>query len=151
MRTPTLTRLYALVASLLAVVLLTTTSVSACGPFTLEAIFVHTVHPGYPMERFAAGRIGVLQPSYARSYLYVAYRYLADAPFTTDEQKALAELWKDRLSFDWSAGDENWVKSWLEARRKVVTTDPAPISVYRSREKPNDYETYLNCEKDSFD
>ena len=151
MRTPTLTRLYALVASLLAVVLLTTTSVSACGPFTLEAIFVHTVHPGYPMERFAAGRIGVLQPSYARSYLYVAYRYLANAPFTTDEQKALAELWKDRLSFDWSAGDENWVKSWLEARRKVVTTDPAPISVYRSREKPNDYETYLNCQKDSFD
>ena len=151
MRTPTLTRFYTLIAILLAVVLLTTTSVSACGPFTLEAIFVHTVHPGYPMDRFAGGNIGVLQPSYARSYLYVAYRYLEDAPFTADEQKALAGLWKDRLSFDWSAGDENWVKSWLEARRKVVATDPAPISVYRSREKPNDYETYLNCQKDSFD
>lgn len=151
MRTPTLTRLYTLVAVLLAFVLLTTTSASACGPFTLEAIFVHTVHPGYPMERFAAGRIGVLQPSYARSYLYVAYRYLEEAPFTAEEQKALAQLWQDRLSFDWSAGDETWVKSWLDTRRKVVATDPAPISVYRSREKPNDYETYLNCQKDSFD
>ena len=103
------------------------------------------------MERFAAGRIGVLQPSYARSYLYVAYRYLEDAPFTTDEQKALTELWKDRLNFGWSAGDEEWVKAWLDARRKVMAQDPAAISVYRSREKPNEYETYLNCQKDSFD
>ena len=103
------------------------------------------------MSHFAAGRLGVLQPTYARSYLYVAYRYLADAPFTPDEQKAVTELWKDRLNFGWSAGDEDWVKAWLEARRKVVAQDPAAISVYRSREKPNDYETYLNCQKDSFD
>jgi hypothetical protein len=145
------TRRHSIIAGLLAVVLLTTTSAFACGPFTLEAIFVHTVHPGYPMERFAAGRLGVVQPSYARSYLYVAYRYLEDAPFTPDEQKAVTELWKDRLNFGWSAGDEEWVKAWLEVRRKVVTQDPAPISVYRSREKPNEYETYLNCQKDSFD
>jgi tetratricopeptide (TPR) repeat protein len=151
MSTRTLRRLYSFIAGLLALVLLTTSSVSACGPSTLEAIFVYTLHPGYPLERFAAGRIGVLQPSYARSYLYVAYRYLEDAPFTPDEQKAIAELWKQRLDFGWSAGDEDWVKSWLEARRKVVATDPAPISVYRSREKPNEYETYLNCQKDSFD
>jgi len=143
--------LYPFVVGLLTVALLTTTSALACGPFTLEAIFVHTVHPGYPMEHFAAGRIGVLQPSYARSYLYVAYRYLEDAPFTPDEQKALAQLWKERLDFGWSAGDEDRVKAWLEARKKVVAQDPAPISVYRSREKPNDYETYLNCQKDSFD
>ena len=145
------TRLHSIVAGVLAVVLLITPYAFACGPFTLEAIFVHTVHPGFPMERFAGGRIGVLQPRYARSYLYVAYRYLEDAPFTPDEQKALTELWKDRLNFGWSQGDEEWVKAWLDARRKVVAQDPAPISVYRSREKPNEYETYLNCQKDSFD
>jgi hypothetical protein len=116
-----------------------------------EAVFVHTVHPGYPMERFAAGRLGVVQPSYARSYLFVAYRYLNSSSFTPDEQKALSELWKDRLNFGWTPGDEDWIKSWFAARRKVTDQDPAPISVYRSREKPNEYEAYLNCQKDSFD
>ena len=146
-------RFYPLVAGLLAFVLLFTATprVRACGPFTLEAIFVHTVHPGYPMDRFAAGRIGVVQPTYARSYLYVAYRYLYGSSFTPDEQKALTSLWKDRLEFGWSAGDEDWVKTWLEARKKVVSADPAAISVYRSREKPNEYESFLNCQKDSFD
>jgi hypothetical protein len=151
MRTLTNMRLQSIVAVVLTVVLLTTSSAFACGPFELEAIFVHTVHPGFPLAGFAAGRIGVVQPSYARSYLYVAYRYLEDAPFTPDEQKALTELWKDRLETGWSPGDEEWVKSWLEARKKVLAQEPAPISVYRSREKPNEYETYLNCQKDSFD
>ena len=108
-------------------------------------------HPGYPMDRFAAGRIGVVQPTYARSYLYVAYRYLSGSSFTPDEQKALTSLWKDRLEFGWSAGDEDWLKPWLDARKKVVSQDPTPISVYRSREKPNEYDSYLNCQKDSFD
>jgi hypothetical protein len=146
-------RFYSLVAGLLVFVLLLTATppARACGPFMLEAIFVHTVHPGFPMERYAAGRIGVVQPTYARSYLYVAYRYLSGSSFTSEEQKALTELWKDRLQFGWSAGDEDWVKTWLEARKKAVAQDPAPISVYRSREKPNEYETYLNCQKDSFD
>ncbi len=143
-------RLHALVAALLAAIVFNSTASLACGPFTLEAIFVHTVHPGYPLESYAAGRIGVVQPSYARSYLYVAYRYLSGGSFTTAEQKTLAEFWKDRLDPE-SLGDEEWTKRWLAARRKVVAQDPTPISVYRSREKPNEYESYLNCQKDAFD
>ncbi|HET9524663.1 MAG TPA: hypothetical protein VFO99_00755 [Pyrinomonadaceae bacterium] len=143
--------LHSIIAGLLAFVMLHTTSSLACGPFMLSAVFVHTVHPDYPLERFAAGRIGVLQPTYARSYLYVAYRYLSGAGFTASEQKALTSLWKDRLDFGWSQGEEEWTKAWLEARRKVVNQDPAQIPVYRSREKPNEYESYLNCQKDSFD
>lgn len=144
-------RWHAIIAVVLTVVLLTTNSAVACGPFVLETVFVHTVHPDFPLARFASGRIGMVQPTYARSYLYVAYRYLEGAPFAPDEQKALTELWKDRLETGASLGDEEWVKSWLEARKKVVAQEPAPISVYRSREKPNEYETYLNCQKDSFD
>ena len=143
--------LRSLVAVLLAVLLFNSTAALACGPFVIEAVFVHTVHPGYPLERFAAGRIGVLQPRYARSYLYVAYRYLNGSGFTPAEQRALTEFWDDRLNYRWSAGEEDWTKAWLEARRKVVNQDPASISVYRSREKPNEYESYLNCQKDAFD
>ena len=80
--------LRSLFAVLLAVLLFNSTSTLACGPFLIEAVFVHTVHPTYPVERFAAGRVGVLQPSYARSYLYVGYRFLNGSGFTPAEQRA---------------------------------------------------------------
>ena len=143
--------LRSLIALLLALMLFNSTAALACGPISLEAIFVFTVHPAYPVDRFAAGRLGVVQPTYARSYLYVAYRHLSGSGFTAEEQKALAQLWKERLDYQWSAGDEDWTRRWLYARRTVATQDPAPISVYRSREKPNEYESYLNCQKDSFE
>ena len=143
--------LRSLVVVLLAVLLLNATSALACGPFLIEAVFVHTVHPTYPVERFAGGRIGVLQPTYARSYLYVGYRYLSGSGFTSAEKRALTQFWDDRLNYRWSSGEEEWTKAWLDARRKVATQDPGSISAYRSREKPNEYESYLNCQKDAFD
>jgi len=141
--------------SLATVVLLTVllnSTTFACGPFSVESVFVFTVHPAFPLERYARGEIGVVQPSYARSYLVVAYRYLANSPFTAEEQKALTELWNDRLNRSFDLGDQQWIKGWTEARQKVVGVPEIPkIDVYRSREKPNEYETYLNCQKDSFD
>jgi hypothetical protein len=143
--------LRSLVVVLLAVLLFNSTSALACGPFVIEAVFVHTVHPTYPVERFAGGRLGVVQPTYARSYLYVAYRYLTGSGFTPAEQRVLTEFWNDRLNYRWSAGEEDWTKAWFEARHKVVNQDPEAINVYRSREKPNEYESYLNCQKDAFE
>jgi len=141
-----------LVAILLAIVLLNCPTALACGPFTLEAIFVHTVHPTYPLAQFAAGRIGVVQPSYARSYLYTAYGYLSGRNFSSSEQKAMVELWKERLEFSADSNPEYWSKAWLEARKKVAgVQERGAIDVYRNREKPNEYENYVNCNKDSFD
>jgi hypothetical protein len=123
----------------------------ACGPFTLSAIFTFTVHPEYPLEKFASGDVGVLQPTYARSYLFVAYRHLIGAGFTQQEQRALVDLWRARLDFKWRTDGQDWVQEWLAARVKVPGVSPAPkIEVYRSREKPNEYETYLNCQNDAF-
>ncbi len=141
-----------LIAILLAIILLGCPTALACGPFTLEAIFVHTAHPTYPLAQFAAGRIGVVQPSYARSYLYVAYRYLSGSNFTLSEQKALVDLWKQRLDFNSEADSYEWSKSWLEARKKVPgVPDRGDIDVNRAREKPNEYEFWVNCNKDSFE
>jgi hypothetical protein len=50
--------------------------VYGCGPFVERAIFTYTVHPDLPLTGYAQGQLGILQPTYARSYLYVAYRYL---------------------------------------------------------------------------
>ncbi|HSS19443.1 MAG TPA: hypothetical protein VLL54_05160 [Pyrinomonadaceae bacterium] len=127
-------------------------SASACGPFTLGAVFSFSVHPEYPLEKFAGGEIGIVQPSYARSYLYVAYRYLNDSKLSETEQQAAVELWRDRLDLRWDFQEESAVKEWLAARGKVSGVGEAPkFEVYRNREKPNEYDSYLNCQKDAFE
>lgn len=124
----------------------------ACGPFSLDAVFTFTRHPELPLEKFAAGEIGVVQPSFARSYLFVAYRHLSGNAFNAQEQKVLLALWTERLNFTWPDYDEEWPKAWLTARQKVPGLTAAPkISVDRRRGKPNEYETYLNCQKDAFE
>lgn len=125
----------------------------ACGPFFLNAVFTFTIHPDLPLERFTRGELGVLQPTYARSYLYAAYRQMHGMRFNPGEQSALAELWKQRLTF---GGDDreatSSVQKWLDARKQVAGAGAAPtIEVYRSREKPNEYESYLNCQRDAFE
>lgn len=147
-----MTRTRRLIAIFLAIILLNGTTALACGPFTLEAVFVYTVHPAYPLERFAGGRIGVVQPSYARSYLYTTYRYLSGLSFSPDEQKALVSLWRERLNLRSDDGDTDWSKVWLDARLKVSGVQPRDvIDIYRAREKPDEYEMYVNCNKDAFE
>src|SRR5260370_18110037 len=81
--------------ALIALALIASTSLllpqrsQACGPFFTDAIFVYTKHPDFPLERFARGQLGVLRPTYARSYLFAAYRNLPNAPFTDTEPPAL--------------------------------------------------------------
>lgn len=138
--------------ALLAVLLLQAPLSFACGPFSLNAVFSFSVHPEYPLEKFAAGEIGIVQPSYARSYLYVAYRYFKGDRFNQTEQQALVDLWHQRLNHSWESGEEEAVKRWLDARQKVSGVGAAPkIEVFRNREKPNEYESYLNCQNDAFE
>src|SRR5258705_2893956 len=138
--------------ALLAVIVLQAPLAFACGPFSLNAVFSFSVHPEYPLEKFAAGEIGIVQPSYARSYLYVAYRYFKGERFNQTEQQALVDLWHERLNHSWASGEEQAVKAWLDARQKDSRVAAAPkIGVFRNREKPNEYESYLNCQNDAFE
>lgn len=124
----------------------------ACGPFFTDAIFVYTVHPDFPLEKFAAGNLGVLQPGYARSYLVAAYRNLSGNALSANEAKGIKALWDDRLNNGWQLSSEEWVKTWQEARKKVPGAAAATeINVFRNREKPREYESYLNCQQDSFE
>ena len=81
-----------------------------CPPEFPRAVFTYVIHPDFPLERFAAGSLGVPQPTYARSYLTVAYRYLIGMSFDQEEQNALIALWHKRL------------KPWLLLRhtRKLI-------------------------------
>ena len=128
----------------------------ACGPFFTNAIFVYSKHPDLPFEKFAAGKLGVLQPNWARSYLVAAYRNLAGTPLSESEAKSIKAVWDDRLSLggesNWESNDDAWIKKWTEARKKVPgVAAPPEIKAYRNREKPNEYESYLNCQQDAFE
>jgi len=56
---------HAALACGLALALLCCPPLQACGPFLPFAVFTHLHYPGYPLEKFAAGELGVLEPSYA--------------------------------------------------------------------------------------
>src|SRR5436190_9080076 len=124
---------------------------SACGPFFTDALFVFTKHPDFPLGQFAAGKLGVIQPSWARSYLVIAYRALSANPLSERETKDMTELWNDRLNLSDNSGTEMVPKSWTDARKKVAgAPDVAEIQVYRNREKPHEYEEFLNCQPEAF-
>jgi hypothetical protein len=124
----------------------------ACGPFFTDSIFVYTKHPDFPLEKFAGGRLGVLQTSYARSYLVAAYRNLIGEPLENEEVASLKSLWEDRLNNNWESHDEDAIKKWSDAREKVPgAAIPTQIRAYRYRDKPNEYESYLNCQPDGFE
>ncbi|MDX6558795.1 MAG: hypothetical protein QOF72_1844 [Blastocatellia bacterium] len=124
----------------------------ACGPFFTDAIFVYSKHPDLPLESFAGGKLGVLQTKWARSYLVAAYRNLAGNRFSESEAKGIKGVWDDRLNLSWESNDDQWVKKWNEARKQVPgISAPAEIKVYRNREKPHEYESFLNCQQDAFE
>jgi hypothetical protein len=124
----------------------------ACGPFFTNAIFVYSKHPDFPLESFATGKLGVVDPSWARSYLVAAYRNLSGNSLSESEAKAIKSVWDDRLNNSWDSNDDQWIKKWTEARGKVPgVVAPAEIKAYRNREKPHEYESYLNCQQDAFE
>lgn len=136
---------------MMAVLLYNAGPMFSCGPFIERAVFTYTKHPDFPLEKFAAGELGVLQPAYARSYLAIAYRYLAGAPLDQEEQKGAAALWNERLKPYWESDGENWVKAWLDARSKVAAAAAPPgIEVYRAEDKKDYYLQYMNCPQDAF-
>ena len=47
-----------------------------CGPAYITPIFEYSHAPENPYENFAAGKIGILKPTYRRVVLFAAYRYL---------------------------------------------------------------------------
>src|SRR5882672_1079140 len=56
--------------------------------------------PDAPIDRYFAGRLGIIEQTYARSYLVVAYRYLSGHPLTAAEQKGVVALVKHRLALE---------------------------------------------------
>jgi len=148
-------RLAAALMLLVAGLLMSPTDLSSCGPFLMRALFSFYKQPEQPVERFAGGRLGVLQSSYPRFYLFIAYRYLSGVPLTPGEQSALFPPAQTSAASRWSA---QWrtnvspvVDQWLVARNKIAGVgEPTKIVVERTVSKPTEFYTYANCLDDAF-
>ncbi len=113
--------------------------------------WTYTIHPDFPMSKFAAGQLGILKNTYARSYLLAAYRYLVNKPLSKDEQDGLASLWEERLSITGSTCAGN-SESWIKLRATVPGVSKLEnIDTERPVSKDNSYETYCNAQTSAFE
>ena len=103
----------------LSMMLLTALPAFSCGPFFDEACFTYTLHPDLPLKLYAQGNLGLLQPTYARSYLVVAYRYLKGGALSESERQQALNLWKFRLGTP-TDGSAAKSQEWLKLRAKTM-------------------------------
>lgn len=118
-----------------------------CGPDLPTAVFTRQRHPDAPLEAYAAGRLGLIGPSFYQRDLVIAYRHLAGRAVDRDGGRALLGA-----SQPVSDGSAYW--QWVELRRNYPGADSAlGFSSTRSIEdmKVDDYTfvTYDNCLEDA--
>jgi len=144
-------------AVLLALALVAPSPVAeACGPFFPETIFIQRIHPDLPFEDYAAGKIGVVQPTYEDSFLVVAYRYFSARPFDAQEQKQLLALWKHEASNEpggifvaVDSGQIDWSGELKEIGYSPATDAALPAgSTFAGTSSP--FVSYPNCLDDAF-
>jgi len=126
-----------------------------CGPFFETATFSYTDHPDFPLFKFAGGALGVIQPTYARSYLIIAYRYLLGKPLDASQQKSFVDLWKSRLNqsdqYPNAYSPSDALKNWLQVRKRVLGGKDPDIDTYRNASKdPQSFYNFQNCPPAAF-
>lgn len=138
--------LFALLLSF-AIVLQVVPPGKACGPETLQPIFVFENSPDPPFQEFTEGKIGIVQPSFGRKTLVIAYRYLNGGSYSGEEQKALIEALKGEPP----EGDgQNELKAWLAARKEILKDEEEPPAIYRQGEYGG-YDFFPNCTANAFE
>jgi hypothetical protein len=128
------------------------TNVLPCGPAYITPVFDYKKAPENPYENFAAGRIGILKPTYHRSVLFAAYRYFNDGSFSAAEQKALIDVWNAEFNNKKYEEDDvsTAVKQWLEERKDVMEKEEKTPEIYVEREYGG-YDFFPNCTKNAFE
>lgn len=123
----------------------------ACGPSFITPIFVFTSRPENA-EAFAQGNIGIIQPEYYRSVLFVAYRELNKIPFSDEEQKLLVRDWDAEYKLEDSNEPTKMaaIGNWIALRKKVLATGNEP-KINTDRSFNNSYDVFQNCTASAFD
>lgn len=125
----------------------------ACAPDFFRAVLSYVRHPDLPRTEFIDGRLGVLQPTFARSYLAIAYRHLNGIGMNAQEREQARGYyedrgpdWRDRMRTDWPA-------RWRAARAQIASPPAPATSLITGGQMLYDPETHsfaLNCADDAF-
>jgi hypothetical protein len=142
-------RTYTRPLKLAIVIALLGTAVATPCSFDVEPRIFFDVRPDAPIDRFVDGHLGILQPSYARSHLIVAFRYLSGRPPSAVEREGFRELLRHRLD-EYPEPRIRAAEQWERLRTNVrgVAFAQAPD---QSRAVGGDsYEWIDNCTDDAF-
>ena len=136
-------------ATLLLFLLAVPSDLSSCGPFIPSAVFTRVNVPENERD-FFSGQLGLLQPSYYRRYLAMAYRILGGAPLS---DAAIASLGADRrqstmVESPEEARKKDPLEQWKAARLQVPGAKPVEIRPYRMAS--DSFSSYLGCGNDAF-
>src|SRR5262245_38784462 len=124
-----------------------TPGTNACGPDMLTPVFVFNEAPDLPFGEFAAGKIGIVQPTFGRKTLVISYRYLNGGSFTADEQHELVAALQGKGPEEDS---DVAIKTWIEARKTVAKDEEDSPDIYDER-KDGGYSFFPNCAKNAFE
>ncbi len=123
-----------------------------CGPSYITPIFDTRSAPDSPYTEFAAGRLGIIKPTFRRSVLFAAYRYIAGSGMSPYEQKAIIDVWNAEIHnkgfLDNSV--ETAVKAWVEKRKEVMGDEDKTPSIYVERPYGG-YDFFPNCARNAFE
>jgi hypothetical protein len=118
-----------------------------CGPSFIEPIFVLNGSPDPPFNEFVGGKVGIVKPEFGRKTLVIAYRYLSDRPFGSEEQKELVEALHGAPPED---DGTDAVKTWVATRKSFVGEGEKLPEIYTERQYGG-YDFFPNCTKNAFE
>ncbi len=123
-----------------------------CGPGYVTPLFDTTSAPEAPYSDYAAGRLGIVKPTFHRSVLFAAYRYIAGTGLSNLEQQAMIEVWKAEIDNKSTRNDsvDEAVKAWVDKRKDVVGKEEKTPDIYAERSYGG-YDFFPNCTKNAFE
>lgn len=134
-------------ASIVLLVVLFALPGRTCGPDFPTVSFVNAHGPDAPIAEFAAGKIGVVQTTWWREPLVVAYLYFSGRPLTPPAQKSFATYWNP-AGYLPPQPAKPALELWLQARGHYRAAPPSyDLTAYGGRGAAV---AYPNCLDDAF-
>ena len=129
----------------------------ACAVDYPVPVFSFRKHPDLPLNRFVSGRLGVVQPTFARSYLVIAWRWMNGTGMSRGETEQALSYFDDRqrgTNYDkWAKGAEDWPDYWRWRRAAIPNPPPPKVSTVTAGQYAYDRDNHqfvLNCAEDAY-
>ncbi len=131
----------------LAALALLVASVATPCAFDTTPILFFEARPDAPIGNYVDGKLGIVQPTYARSHLVVAYRYFSGNPPAAAEREGFLAVLQHRLKE--GPGEVDPAETWERLRTKI-RGEPYKWPPDRTHSATDAYEFFTNCGDDAF-